>query len=142
MPLSVKVPPDIEKRVRRQAADQGLDPQGLVVETLRRLFPARRSVKTNVLDAVETKLFKRINTALPTETRRRYDELVKKCRSNRISKADHAELLRLTDVVEVAHADRIAAVVELSQYRGVDFDQLLDELGLRTPCLDFERGEK
>ena len=133
MTFSVNVPPDIEKRVRRQAADRGLDPQGLVVETLRRQFPARRSVKTNVLDAVETKLFERINTALPTETRRRYDDLVKKCRSNRISKADHAELLRLTDVIEVAHADRIAAVVELAQYRGVDFDQLLDELGLRTP---------
>ena len=135
MPLSVKVPPDIEKRARRQAADRGLDPQGLVVETLRRQFPARRSVKTNVLDAVETKLFERINTALPTETRRRYDELVKKCRSNRISKADHAELLRLTDVVEISHAARLAAVVELAKYRGVDFDELLDELGLRTPVM-------
>ena len=135
MPLSVKLPPDIEKQVRRQAADQGLDPQSLVVETLRRHFPARRSVKTNVLDAVETKLFERINTALPTETRRRYDELVKKCRRNRISKADHAELLRLTDVVEISHAARLAAVVELAKYRGVDFDELLDEVGLRTPVM-------
>ena len=135
MPLSVMVPPDIEKRVRRRAAVQGVDPQGLVVETLRRQFPPRRATNKNVLDAVETKLFERINTALPTETRRRYDELVKKCRSNRISKADHAELLRLTDVVEIAHADRIAAVVELEKYRGVDFDELLDDLGLRTPVM-------
>ena len=133
MPLSVKVPTDIEKRVRRQAADQGVDPQGLVVETLRRQFRPQRAVKTHVLDAVETKLFERINTVLPTETRRRYDELVKKRRGNRISKAEYAELLRLTDEVEVAHAARIAAVVELSQYRGVDFVELLDELGLRTP---------
>ena len=135
MPLSVKVPPDIEKRVRRQATNQGLDPQGLIVETLRRQFPARRAAKPHALDAVETKLFERINTAVPAATRRRYDELVKKCRSNRISKADHAELLRLTDVVEIAHADRIAAVVELSKYRGVDFDDLLDEFGLRTPVM-------
>ena len=133
MPLSVKVPPDIEKRVRRQAADQGVDPQGLDVETLRRLFRPQRAVKNHVLDAVETKLFERINTVRPTETRRRYDELVKKRRGNRISKAEYAELLRLTDEVEVAHAARITAVVELSQYRGVDFDELLDELGLRTP---------
>ena len=95
----------------------------------------RRAANKNVLTAVETKLFERINTALPTETRRRYDELVKKCRSNRISKADHAELLRLTDVVEIAHAARLAAVVELAKYRGVDFDELLDELGLRTPVM-------
>lgn len=133
MPLSVKVPPDIEKRVRRRAADEGVDPQGLVVETLRRQFRPRRAAKPKALDAVETKLFERINSVVPTETRRRYDELVKKCRNNRISKADHVELLRLTDVVEIAHADRIAAVVELAKYRGVDFDELLDELGLRTP---------
>ncbi len=133
MPFSVTVPPDIEKRVRRQAADEGIEPQGLVVETLRRQFRPRSAAKTKALDGVETKLFERINAVLPVETRQRYDELVKQRRGHRISKAELAELRRLTDEVEVAHAARIAAVVELAKHRGVDFDELLDELGLRTP---------
>ena len=38
-------------------------------------------------------------------------------------------------MIRLKHIARLAAVVELAKYRGVDFDELLDELGLRTPVM-------
>ena len=136
MSLTVNIPEEVETQVRQRAADRGVDPQGLVVDVLRRQFPSSRAsnrgAKSNVLDAVETRLYTAINKALPQKTRQRYDELVKKRQRNRISRIEYDELLRLTNVVEKAHARRIKAAAELSKYQGVDFDELLDQLGFTS----------
>lgn len=132
MSLTIKIPEEVETQVRQRAADRGVDPQGLVVDVLRRQFPSSRVAKSNVLDAVETRLYTAINKALPQKTRQRYDELVKKRQRNRISRIEYDELLRLTNVVEKAHARRIKAAAELSKYQGVDFDELLDQLGFTS----------
>ncbi len=136
MSLTVIIPEEVETQVRQRAADRGVDPQGLVVDVLRRQFPSSRAsscgAKSNVLDAVETRLYTAINKALPQKTRQRYDDLVKKRQRNRISRIEYDELLRLTNVVEKAHARRIKAAAELSKYQGVDFDELLDQLGFTS----------
>lgn len=85
-----------------------------------------------MLSTEETKLYERINAAPSDKTRRRYRQLIKKRRAENITKAEYQELLDLTNFVEVAHAKRLAAVIELSKLRGVSFDEMLDEVGLRT----------
>lgn len=137
MSLTIKIPEEVETQVRQRAADRGVDPQGLVVDVLRRQFSSSRSspsrgTKSNVLDAVETRLYTTINKALPQKTRQRYDELVKKRQRNRISRAEYDELLRLTNVVEKAHARRMKAAAQLAEYQSVDFDELLDQLGFMS----------
>ncbi len=137
MSLTVKIPDEVETQVRQRAANCGIDPQGLVVDVLRRQFSRcqaspNHGVKSNVLDTVETRLYTAINKALPIKTRQRYDELVKKRRRNRISRVEYDELLRLTNVVEKAHARRLKAAAELAEYQGVDFDALLDQLGFTS----------
>ena len=132
MALTVKLPSEVEANVRQRAAARGVDPQGFVVDVLRHQFapPPKRSA--NVLDAEETRLFQIINKPLPGKTRERYDELVRKRRRNRISRLEYDELLRLTNVVEKAHARRLKAAAELAEYQGVDFDALLDQLAFTS----------
>ncbi len=133
MALTVKLPSEVEANVRQRAAARGIDPQGLVVDVLRHQFapPPKRSA--NTLDAEETRLFQIINKPIPQKTRELYDELLKKQRRNRISRFEYDELLRLTNLMEKAQAHRIKAVGELAAYRGVEFDNLWDQLGLGAP---------
>ena len=128
MSLTVEVPSEVEERVVQEAARRGVAPGNLVAEVLGREFRPR----PNVLTAEETKLYEQINAAPPDKTRRRYRQLIKKRRAETITKAEYQELLDLTNAVEVAHAKRLEAVIELAKLRGISFDQMLDEVGLRT----------
>lgn len=133
MALTIKIPAEVEANVRQRAAARGIDPQGLVVDVLRHQFAPPPKRLANTLDAEETRLFQIINKPVPQKTRELYDELLKKQKRNRISRFDHGELLRLTNLMEKAQARRIKAVGELAAYRGVDFDDLWDQLGLGKP---------
>ncbi len=133
MALTVKLPSEVEANVRQRAAARGIDPQGLVVDVLRLQFAPPPKQLANTLDAEETRLFQIINKPVPQKTRELYDELLKKQKRNRISRFERDELFRLTNLMEKAQARRIKAVGELAAYRGVDFDDLWDQLGLGNP---------
>ena len=134
MALTVKIPSEVEANVRQRAAARGIDPQGLVVDVLRHQFAPPPKSSANRLDAEETRLFQIINKPMPQKSRDLYDELLKKQKRNRLSRFEYDELLRLTNLMEKIQARRIKAVGELAAYRGVDFDDLWDQLGLGTPC--------
>lgn len=133
MALTVKIPSEVEANVQRRAAARGVDPQGFVVDVLRHQFAPPPKRPANTLDAEETRLFQIINKPIPQKTRDLNDELLKKQKRSRLSRFEYDELLRLTNLMEKAQARRIKAVGELAAYRGVDFDDLWDQLGLGTP---------
>jgi hypothetical protein len=78
----------------------------------------------------ESALFRRINDGPAAEVWGRYHELVGRRRAEALSPADHAELVRLTDVVEDYQADRVAALAELAVRRGRTLAELADALGI------------
>ena len=133
MALTVTIPSEVEATVRKRAAARGVDPQGFVVDVLRHQFAPTPKRPANTLDAEETRLFQVINKPVPQKSRDLYDELLKKQKRSRLSRFDDDELLRLTNLMEKNQARRIKAVGELAAYRGVDFDDLWDQLGLGTP---------
>lgn len=133
MALTVKLPSEVEANVRQRAAARGVDPQGFVVDVLRHQFAPPPQSSMNTLDAEETRLFQAINKPVPQKARELYDQLLKKQKRNRLSRFEYDELLRLTNLMEKAQARRIKAVGELAAYRGVDFDDLWDQLGLGKP---------
>jgi hypothetical protein len=84
--------------------------------------------------AAEATLLERITKGLPREQQARYQELIGRREARTLAQEEHDELLRLTDQVEQAEADRAAALVELAQLRQVPVDHLLRELGIRPAC--------
>ena len=133
MALTITIPAEVEAPLRQRAAAKGVDPRGLVVAVLRDRFCSKPVSKANTLDAEETRLFQIINKPVPQKTRELYDQLLKKQKRNRLSRFESDELLRLTNLMEKAQARRIKTVGELAAYRGVDFDDLWDQLGLGKP---------
>jgi hypothetical protein len=94
------------------------------------LLAARKAAR---LSAVESALLARINQGLPSALRARIARLRAKREDESISDAEYSELTQLTDRAEELHADRMAALVELAKYRGVNLAVLMDQLGIHFP---------
>ena len=82
------------------------------------------------LSEQETELLEIINFRRPPEVQARFDFLLKRMQSNRITRKEHAELLVMTDASEQFAADRIQAVLSLADLRGLTFDEMWKQLGL------------
>ena len=85
------------------------------------------------LSAAESTLLVRINQGLPSDLRTRIAALRERREDEVITDTEYEELTRLTDHAEELHADRMGALVELAQLRGVSLPVLMDQLGIHFP---------
>jgi len=88
------------------------------------------------LTADESALLARINKGLPQEDRARMRALIEKRDDETITTEEWQELASLTDQLELLHADRLAALVELAKLRGVTLDEVMNQLGIQFPDHD------
>ncbi len=82
------------------------------------------------LSHTESELLLRINEPIRAMTQARFDELVGKRDAGTLTQDEHSELLALIDEIELRDADRVAALVELAQVRGVSLDEVMVALGI------------
>ncbi len=85
------------------------------------------------LSATESALLMRINQGLGADLCARITTLRRQREEETISDTEYEELTRLTDRAEELHAERMAALVELAQLRGVSLPVLMDQLGIHFP---------
>lgn len=88
------------------------------------------------LTADESALLARINQGLPAADRAKLRALVALRDDETISAGEWQELAALTDQLELLHADRLGALVELAQLRGVTLDEVMSQLGIQFPDHD------
>jgi hypothetical protein len=133
MTLTLEISPELEEALRASAERAGLAPDRYVLDLLReRLTPANGG--PTGLPAAEAALLERINEALPEATWARYEALKRKRDAETLTDAEHAELIRLVNEVEIWNARRLEAVAELAKLRGVRFPDLVKQLGLGAPA--------
>ena len=85
------------------------------------------------LPAEEAALLTRGLQGLPADLRARTNELRAKREDGSINDTEYAELTQLAMRAEELHAERLEALVKLSQLRGLTLPVLLDQLGLHFP---------
>jgi hypothetical protein len=85
------------------------------------------------LNGVETRLFQIINRGLPKEVQQRYDELHEKRLNETISPSEYDVLLTLVEQIEQLQAERLSALIELAQLRGITVKALMHSLGIKSP---------
>lgn len=88
------------------------------------------------LTADESALLARINQGLPANDRARMRALTDKNDDETLVESEWQELTALTDRLEVLHADRLDALVELAKLRGVTLDEVMNQLGIQFPDHD------
>jgi hypothetical protein len=81
----------------------------------------------------EADLLLKINQGLPSDTKKRYDELVTKRKAETLTADEHQELLRLIDQIEKSNAKRAECLVDLARLRDTSLTTLMKNLGIRPP---------
>jgi hypothetical protein len=74
---------------------------------------------------------------LPADERARLRALVEKRDDETITEGEWQELAALTDRLELLHADRLGALVELAKLRGVPLDEVMSQLGIQFPDSEY-----
>jgi hypothetical protein len=94
---------------------------------------ARREVPR--LSQEETSLLLLINRArLEPDQQARFDELVAKRQDETISAEELQELIQVTDAIEQHDVERLEALRDLAQLRGITVPELMDSLGIKAPA--------
>jgi hypothetical protein len=70
---------------------------------------------------------------IPTAKRERHEALVARRRAGTLEEEERAELLRLTDEMETADAEKLERLASLARLRGVSLDTLMQNLGIQAP---------
>ncbi len=83
-----------------------------------------------VLSPEEASLLARVNATLASTERARYAELTRRREEERLTAAEHAELVALSDALEAFDADRAAALAEIAQARGATLGAVMASLGV------------
>lgn len=89
--------------------------------------------KVSNFSKAESRLLQKINQHLPVQTQKRYQQLTKKRQNEDITTEEYEELLALVDTVEQADAERLQALIELSQLRKTSLENLMEKLGITFP---------
>jgi len=134
--VTLEITPDLETRLRREAAREGLDPQGYILSTLRQHLTGARRAAVPRLTAAEANLLQEINRGLSAETWQHYNELKEKRRAEKLTAAEQAELIALSDRIEEMNVRRMASVIQLARLRQTSVDDLMDDLGIKSPTYE------
>lgn len=100
------------------------------VEKVSSLLARRRSPG---LSTQEVELLQTINQSLPAEVEERYSELQNRVQAETITSSEHEELMKLVDTIELADAERLQAMITLSQIRQMPLSKLMEQLGINPP---------
>lgn len=130
MGINIEIGVELASQLRQEAEQRGISLDHHIVELLESTRPgATGSAKR--LSSQETDLLQKINAAIPLETWVRYRALVEKKEQHSISPEELQELIRLTDEIEIANAERLGYLIELASVRGVSVQELMKSLGIQ-----------
>ena len=129
MSLILQINPSLEKRVRQNALQKGIELNQLIVHILELNFPEKKP-KAKVLSKREAFLLQEIDSAIPVETWERYHVLRAKRQAEAINVTEIAEYTAINQQIEAANVKRLASLIELAQIRKTTLDALMKQLGL------------
>ena len=133
MTLTIQITPDLESRLRAEAARQGVDPAEFVSHAVRERLQQPRQPDPPHLSADETALLREINEGLAPGQWERYHELLERRRAELLTSEEQAELVQLSDQLEEFNARRMEHLAELARLRQVSLRRLMDQLGIQPP---------
>jgi hypothetical protein len=134
MSIVIDLPQDLEQKLRATASAAGQNVDAYIVRLLEKNIQGQpREDKSNTIA-----LLQMINRGLSSEVWSRFHSLVQKRDERTIIDAELAELIELTDSIDIAHAERMEALVELAVLQNKPLEVLMDELGIGPQAYEPE----
>ncbi len=129
MSLTIELPISVERALRKQAEMQGVALESYISELLSSIPTDKFTEQPK--ESTETQLLEKIQLNVAPQDLEEYYRLSALFKSDQITDAEHEKLLALNDVIEIAHAERIKYVIELSKLRNQSLEDVVLELGLK-----------
>jgi hypothetical protein len=148
MPVAIDLTPELEGRLRREAARLGVPPEAYVAQALEQHLGAGKPSSGNGsngpaaaaasparseahrLSAVEADLLQRINLGLPSDFWSEYRALLGRRDDGALTPDEQASLVAISDRMEEANARRMNALTTLAKFRGIGLGALIRDLGV------------
>jgi predicted transcriptional regulator len=132
MTLTIDLQPELEARLREEAAKSGIDAGTFVVRALEEQLQrySRKSIPSH-LSQEEAALLQKINQGLHEAIWQEYHDLIVKRRAETLTPEEHARLIALSDSVEEANAERLTHLAELARRRKTPVKTLMAQLGIK-----------
>lgn len=130
MSLIIQLPETVEKHLRRKAAQKGVTVESYVAQVLT-LESNTTDLKDGNKDYTEDELLLRINMNIDPADLAEYYRLGARFQSGKITEEERQKLLQLSDLVEIAHAERLKYIVALAKIRKVPLEQVMYDLGIQ-----------
>ena len=109
-------------------------------KVLGRLSMVLAQRKAPNVSAKEASLLQKINRSISPVSQQRHQFLSQKLDAEVLTVDEHIELTGLIDDAELADAERLDALVELSNLRKVSLEQLMLELNISAPEAQLVHG--
>lgn len=132
MTITIDVTDEFERRLREEAARQGMEPGQYIVQAIQPRLERQRTT-TSALARQESRLLAEINQGLSQTEWERYYCLVAKRRAEEITEEECTELAATSERIEAENADRMKRLAELADLRSVTLPELLTQLGVAPP---------
>lgn len=134
MSIVIDIPQDLEQKLRATASAAGENVDEYIVKLL------EKNVQEKVLDPSSnaTGLLQIINRGLSPEAWARFHTLLQKRDTRVITATELEELIDLTEEIEVAHAQRMEALVALATLQNKPLPILMNELGIGPVAYDAD----
>lgn len=134
MSILIDIPQDLEQKLRATASAAGENIDEYIVKLL------EKNVQEKALDSSSspTALLQIINQGLSPETWARFHALLQKRDNQVLTNTELEELIELTEAIEVAHAQRMEALVVLATLQNKSLPVLMNELGIGPVAYDAD----
>ncbi|PZV11782.1 MAG: hypothetical protein DCF22_13805 [Leptolyngbya sp.] len=124
--ITLNLSPELEHRLRTEAARQGVEPNRYILNTLQeRLQHSPATAQTTEAD-----LLQQINIGFSTPTWEQYHRLIAKRQTETLTPEEHEQLIQLSDRLEKLNVVRIQALIQLAALRSQPLTALMQTLGI------------
>lgn len=125
MTLRIEMTPELEQQLQQAADKAGVTPDAYIVRLLQQNLKPTHRLPDN-----EVELLQRIDRSLSHIEWPRYSNLLSKRNAQTLNPTEHNELIAISEQIELANAQRIEALGELSRIRNTSINNLIAELEL------------
>lgn len=130
MSLTIQLPATTEHSLRESAIQEGMSLERYITQLLTATSISKNTKKSET-PLTEAELLKHCQLAVQTDDLAEYHRLRTLYHANKLTDEERESLIQLNELIEIAHAKRMAYVLQLANLRNVSLEQTMKDLGIK-----------
>ncbi|GEM_PF-1013651 len=126
--VTLTLPDDVVRRVQTVATSTQRELEDVLLEWIDQIS---LQLSPSTPATTEATLLQQINLGFASDWWNRYQSLIAARQAETISESDLAELIKMSEALEMANVERVKALGKLAQIRGCSMEQVMFALDIK-----------